>query len=107
MDHRRRSKNLRRIHRVKAVLLAAKFAANLDLPLLGQDAVHFFYTQAVQHATDALAAATAVKTRAAVALLRPKAQQRLFPKQAAQNVSTSSVSSSSRVRLAAKVAMRL
>ena len=78
-------KDLRRIHRIEAVLLPAELAAHLDVFLFRQDAFGFVGPQVAQHVAHALAAAGAGKARAAGPVLRDKAQQLLLPEQAAQD----------------------
>lgn len=53
----RARKELRRINRIKAVLGTTKITTHLNLPLLGQNALNLFRTQAADHATHTLAAA--------------------------------------------------
>ena len=76
---------LRRIHRIEAVLLATELATHLDLAALSQNAFSLFSAQAAQHVGHAFAAAGAGKARAALALQGLEAQQLFFPEQAPQD----------------------
>ena len=76
---------LRRIHRIEAVLLATELATHLDLAALSQNAFSLFSAQAAQHVGHAFAAAGAGKARAALTLQGLEAQQLFFPEQAPQD----------------------
>src|SRR6478609_11714547 len=59
----RRGKQLRRIDRVEAVLLAAEVAADLDLAALGDDAIGLLAAQPADHVGHPFAAAGAGEAR--------------------------------------------
>ena len=78
-------KNLRHIHRIKAVLRAAELTTHLDGGALLQDVCRFVSAQATDHLGHPLAAAVAGEAGPMFALFGRKTQQFFFPEQAVQD----------------------